>query len=155
MGGMSTLRHFRKRCSVSINTYARRIGVSLGTKNRLARSDPTKKTKPSAINAVPAPAAISSQSFAPATVVAPGAVGGTEGASMSLSSADAAKSISTSTERGVAWSGLSGSIVGGAATGAASTRVTASRAGTEAVSTTSGADAVDDRGAPAAAVLSS
>jgi len=78
--------------------------------------------------------------------------GGTEEAAMSLS-VDAAKSISTSTERGVARFGASESIVGWAATGAAGTAVAASRARTEAVSTTSGADAAD-WGAPVAAALS-
>src|ERR1700722_683630 len=77
-------------------------GVFLGSKNRLARIDPTKKTKPSAISTVPARAVVNSQSFASATEGEPGVVDGEDEAAMSFSSVDAAKSISTSTERGVA-----------------------------------------------------
>ena len=83
---------------------------------------------------------------------ASGVVGDTEEAAMSLSGVDAAKSISTLTERGVAWSGVSESIVGSAAMGAAGTGVAASTARTEAVSTTSGADAAGC-GAPVGAAL--
>ncbi len=120
-----------RRCAVSINAYARRIGVSLGSKNRLARIDPIRKMKPSAISAVPARATVDSRSFASATEGAPGVVDGTDESAMSLSSVDAAKSISTSTERGVAWSAVGGSMVGWAAMGAAGAGVAASRAGTE------------------------
>jgi hypothetical protein len=128
-----------RHCSVSINAYARRIDVSLGSKNRLARSDPTKKTKPSAISTVPAQAAVDPPLSALAAAGTSGVVGGAEEAAMSLSGVDAAKSISTLTERGAARSGVSGSIVGWAAMAASRTGITGSRVGTEAVST--GSDA--------------
>ena len=54
-----------RRCAVSINAYARRIGVSLGSKNRLARIDPTRKRKPSAISTVPARVAVDSDRSRP------------------------------------------------------------------------------------------
>jgi hypothetical protein len=137
--------------TVSTDTYARRIDVSLAPKNRLARSDPSKKTKPSAISTVPAQAAVDSQLSALAAAGTSGVAGGTEEAAISLSSVDAANSVSTSTERGAARSGVSGSIAGWAAMGAADTAIAASRARADAVSTTSGADAA---GSAAAAAFS-
>ena len=87
----------------------------------------------STVPTVPARAAVNSQLPALAAEGAPGVVVGSEEAAMSLSSVDAAKSVSTSTERGVAWSGVSGPIVGWAATGAAGSGVAVSRADTEGV----------------------
>src|ERR1700722_765711 len=79
-------------------------GVFLGSKNWLARIDPTKKTKPSAIITVPARAAVNSQSFAPATEGVSGFVRSKDEAAMSLSSAGVANNVSASTERGAALS---------------------------------------------------
>ena len=61
----------------------------------------------STVPTVPARAAVNSQLPALAAEGAPGVVVGSEEAAMSLSSVDAAKSVSTSTERGAARSGVS------------------------------------------------